>query len=70
MSVHYADGSARGRGRFLFFTSSPHPGPGSTVVVPLKPPGRGIDVAVLLSGVAQVLSAITTMVLVVHSLKQ
>ena len=40
------------------------------MVVPLKPSGHGLEVAVLLSGLAQVLSAVTTMVPVVHRLKQ
>jgi protein involved in polysaccharide export with SLBB domain len=70
VSVRYANGSARVVSRFLFFTSSPEPGPGSTVYVPERPAGeRGTDWAVVLAGVAQALSAVTTMVLVVNQLK-
>lgn len=69
-SVRYADGSARGRSKFLFFASSPEPGPGSTIVVPFKPEGeRGIDLAVLFGRISQVLSAVTTIVLVVDRLR-
>lgn len=69
VSVRYADGSARVRSRFLLFTSHPEPGPGSTIVVPTRPPGEGgIDIAVLFGGIAQILSAITTMVLVIDRL--
>ncbi|MBI2404439.1 MAG: SLBB domain-containing protein, partial [Gemmatimonadetes bacterium] len=68
-SVRYADGSARVRSRFLAFVSYPEPGPGSTITVPFRPEGqRGIDLAVLFGGIAQILSAVTTMVLVVDRL--
>lgn len=68
-SVRYADGSARVRSRFLMFTSHPEPGPGSTIVVPTRPAGAGgINIAVLLGGIAQGLSALTTMILVINSL--
>ena len=69
VSVRYADGSARVKTRFLLFSSSPSPGPGSTIFVPTKPAdGRGIDLAVLFGGIAQVLSAVTTMILVAQRL--
>ncbi len=69
-SVRYADGSARVRSKFLLFTSSPEPGPGSTIVVPFRPEGeRGIDLAVLFGGISQVLSAVTTIILVVDRLR-
>lgn len=65
-SVRYADGSARVREKFLFFTSSPDQGPGSAIVVPFKPEGeRGIDLAVLFGGISQALSAVTTIILVI-----
>lgn len=55
--------------RFPAFVSYPEPGPGSTIVVPFRPEGqRGIDVAVLFGGNAQILSAVTTMILVVDRL--
>ena len=69
-SVRYADGSARVRSRrLLAFISYPEPGPGSTIMVPFRPEGqRGIDLAVLFGGIAQILSAVTTMILVVDRL--
>jgi protein involved in polysaccharide export with SLBB domain len=70
VSVRYANGAARVRSRFLFFTSSPQPGPGSTVYVPERRAGeRGTDWAVVLAGAAQALSAVSTMVLVINQLK-
>ena len=42
------------------------PEPGATVVIPLKSPGEGLDLGVLFAGVAQILSAVTTMILVVE----
>jgi protein involved in polysaccharide export with SLBB domain len=41
VSVRYANGSARTRSRFLFFSSYPEPGPGSEVLVPVEPTGEG-----------------------------
>lgn len=38
--VEYANGAVRTVDKFLFFKSAPRPGPGSRVVVPLKPEGR------------------------------
>jgi hypothetical protein len=68
-SVRYADGTARTRSKFLFFSSYPTPGPGSTIVVPQKPEGRdGVNFAVLFGGIAQVLSAVTTVILVIQRL--
>ncbi|GBD32986.1 Polysialic acid transport protein KpsD [bacterium HR33] len=69
VSVRYANGSARVRSKFLFFSSWPEPGPGSVVYVPVKPETtRGTDVAVIFSGLAQALGAITTMILVLNQL--
>lgn len=69
VSVRYANGSARVRSKFLLFSSYPDPGPGSTIVVPQRAAdGRGIDWAVLFGGIAQVMSAVTTMILVIDRL--
>lgn len=69
VSVRYADGTARVRSRFLFFTSYPTPGPGSTIVVPTEPEGQpGTPWPVIFGGIAQVLSAVTTILLVVQRL--
>ncbi len=42
------------------------PLPGSIVVVPTKPDRDGLDLGILISGIAQVLSAVTTIILVVQ----
>jgi protein involved in polysaccharide export with SLBB domain len=69
VSIRYANGSARVRSKFLFFSSYPDPGPGSIVYVPAKPETtRGTDLAVIFSGLAQALGAITTMILVLNQL--
>jgi len=41
--VEYANGSVKTVSKFLFFRSSPKPGPGSRVVVPVKPEGQPIN---------------------------
>lgn len=63
-SVRYANGSARTRSKFLFFSSWPQPGPGSTVFVPARPPGDRFDVAGLVTGLVSVLGSITTVIVV------
>ncbi len=40
------------------------PEPGAVIIVPSKEPGEGLDFAVLFGGIAQVLSAVTTIILV------
>jgi protein involved in polysaccharide export with SLBB domain len=62
VSVRFANGSARTKSKFLFFTSSPEPGPGSTVFVPEKPE-REFNPAVF-AALAQVLAAAATIVVV------
>lgn len=69
VSVRYADGSARVRRSLLFLKSYPEPLPGSTIVVPSKPAEQGVDWAVVMGGLAQVMSAVTTMILVVERLR-
>jgi protein involved in polysaccharide export with SLBB domain len=62
VSVRYANGSARTRSRFLFFSNYPDPGPGSEVSVPVEPPGGGTNwpaiLGPLLSGVGSVAALI------------
>jgi hypothetical protein len=62
VSVRYANGSARTRSRFLFFSSYPDPGPGSVVSVPVEPPGGGTNwptiLGPLLSGIGSVAALI------------
>ncbi len=64
VSVRYANGSARTRSKFIFFTASPEPGPGSTVFVPERPERAGANVAPIFAALAQVLAAAATIVVV------
>ena len=60
------NGSARvKKGGFLFFGSSPRPGPGSTVFVPTKDPSEeGFDVGGFVTGLVSVLASLTTVIVV------
>jgi protein involved in polysaccharide export with SLBB domain len=62
VSVRYANGSARTRSKFLFFSSYPEPGPGSEVLVPVEPEGAGTNwpavLGPLLSGIGSVAALI------------
>ena len=66
VSVRYANGSAKvKKGGFLFFGSSPKPGPGSTVFVPTKDPtAEGFDVGQFVTGLVGVLASLTTVIVV------
>ena len=64
VSVRYADGTARTKNKFLFFSSAPEPGPGSTVFVPEKPERGAVNVAPIFAALAQVLAAAATIVVV------
>ena len=52
--VQYANGATRVKHKFLFFGSSPKPGPGSTVTVPTKADGES-NVVAILSSVTQII---------------
>ena len=62
VSVRYAKGSARVKSKFLFFSSSPRPRPGSVVTVPRKPEGEPFNLTQLLGTVAQVLASTVAIV--------
>jgi protein involved in polysaccharide export with SLBB domain len=63
VSVRYANGTADVAGGFLFFRSSPTPGPGSSVYVPM---GRGgpVDVRGLITDIVGILGSLTTIIVV------
>ncbi len=63
-SVRYANGSAKTKSKFLFFRSSPKPGPGSTVLVPAKDPSDRVDFVTLFGNIASILVGITTVIVV------
>ncbi|HXF96003.1 MAG TPA: SLBB domain-containing protein, partial [Gemmatimonadales bacterium] len=66
-SVRFANGEARTRRKWLFFTSEPEPGPGSEVFVPAKPPSERTNVIALLGGIAQILSSVVAIIVVATS---
>ena len=65
-SVRYANGDARTRRKWLFVSNNPTPGPGSEVFVPFKPPGEGTNMVALLGGIAQILSSVVAIVVVLR----
>ena len=65
VSVRYANGTAAVVSKFLFFKSSPKPGPGSQIIVPAKPPGvHGPGFATVLTSIVGVASTLTTFIVV------
>ncbi len=62
VSVRYANGSARVKGRFLIFSTSPRPGPGSVVAVPSKPEGAPFNLAGFLASLAQIVASAVAIV--------
>jgi protein involved in polysaccharide export with SLBB domain len=57
ISVRYANGSARVTRKYLFFSTSPEPQPGSVISVPARPQGEPLDVTRLMGSIAQMLAA-------------
>lgn len=64
-SVRYANGLARTRSKFLFWSSYPTPGPGSIINVPTEDPNTGVDVVQLTTSLVSVLGTLTTLVIVI-----
>ncbi len=64
VSVRYANGSARVKSHFLFFGSSPAPGPGSIVSVPQAREGVPFNLTEFLGSMAQILAS-TVAILVI-----
>lgn len=63
--VQYANGDIKTKSRFLFFGSSPTPGPGSTVVVPAKPDTGGTDLVALFGSITQIVVSGITLAIVI-----
>jgi len=63
VSVRYANGTARIRTKSLFFSSSPRPGPGSTILVPAKDPEDRVNLTPIVAAVAQILTATATLII-------
>jgi len=64
LSVRYANGTARTRDKFLFWSSWPEPGPGSEIVVPAKDPADEFDTRGLITDLVAILGSITTVIVV------
>ena len=63
-SVRFANGETRTSRRRLFSKGIPEPGPGSEILVPAKPPGNPTDKVALMIGIAQVLSSLVALAVV------
>jgi len=63
--VRLANGSARTRGKFLFFTSWPEPGPGAEVFVPVKTPKPSGNWLPVLAVVASILASTASVVIAI-----
>ena len=64
VSVRYANGLARTRSKFLFWSSYPTPGPGSLVTVPEKNPLDRFDTIGLVTSLVGILGSLTTVIVV------
>ncbi|MFQ6047144.1 MAG: SLBB domain-containing protein [Gemmatimonadales bacterium] len=64
VSVRYANGSARVKRKFLFFGSTPEPGPGSVVTVPVVPAEERTDVPALIADISQIIVSAATLAIV------
>ncbi len=66
VSVRYANGAARVKRKFLFFGSTPKPGPGSTVFVPERlETDAGFDVSGFLRDLESITASVLTVILVI-----
>ena len=68
VAVRYANGEVRTKHKGFVFGSSPEPGPGSEVIVPVKDTTRGPNPIVLFGAIAQVLASVLTIYAVAKSL--
>jgi protein involved in polysaccharide export with SLBB domain len=64
LSVRYANGTARTRDKFLFWSSWPEPGPGSEVTVPTKDPADEFDTRGLITDLVAIMGSIATVIIV------
>src|SRR5213083_2700842 len=57
VSVRYANGDARTKRHWLFFSSKPTPAPGSEVFVPTEPPSEKVNTVALMGAIASILTS-------------
>jgi protein involved in polysaccharide export with SLBB domain len=65
VSVRYANGGARTRSKFLFFSSYPSPGPGSEVLVPSRDPADRTDWIAILGPLVSAVGSVTALIIAV-----
>ena len=66
-SVKYANGDVRTRRKTLFFSSTPTPGPGSEVFVPVRDTTGRVNTVQLFTSIVQIIaSAVTTFYVIKH----
>jgi protein involved in polysaccharide export with SLBB domain len=65
VSVRYANGQARTRSKFLFWSSYPSPGPGSEVLVPIEDPDAGLNWESLIAPMISALGTVTALIIAV-----
>jgi hypothetical protein len=65
VSVRYANGGARTRSKFLFFSSYPEPGPGSSVLVPSKDPAAASQWATILGPIVSGVGTVAALIIAV-----
>ncbi len=64
-SVRFASGLAQTRSKFLFWSSYPEPGPGSTISVPARDPSDRLDTRGLIADIVAIAGSVATMIVVV-----
>jgi hypothetical protein len=67
-AVKYANGSAKTRSKFLFFSSWPAPDPGSEIFVPVKPEKEGTNWLPVLASIVSMLASSAAIVVAVIKL--
>ncbi len=68
MNVRYANGDVRTKRKSLFFSSSPKPGPGSEVFVPVRDTTQGTNYVQLFGSIAQIIASTVTAIYVIKHL--
>ena len=63
-AVRYANGLARTRSKFLFWSSYPDPGPGSVISVPAKDPADRLDKRGLIADIVGIAGSVATIIVV------
>jgi len=67
-SVKYANGDVRTRRKTLFFSSTPAPGPGSEVFVPVRDTTGRVNTVQLFTSIVQIIASTVTAIYVIKHL--